>query len=153
MRKLIIKRNSINSKSADLSNITLVVPILMYRHFYFIHIKEYYWSSTLLCSGYEAIFYASIWLFFFILIWIVIYYKIYNFYLEKFKPIVFIYLIINPFWIIFYYLIWFYVKNEASEKNSTWILICIIIISIVSLKLYNMAYIKILKYLASKKEV
>jgi len=150
-----LKRNNnldlSNSKTIDLSNVTLALPILMFRHIYFLIINEYYWRSDLICSGNEAVFYVSLWLLFFISLWIGIYYKIYKFYLDKAYPVVFIYLIVNPFWVLFYYLNYYYIKNETSEENSTWVLISIIAISVILLKLYNMGYIKILKYLSQKK--
>ena len=143
-----MKKN--NNKKTHLLNAVLFMPILIFKLIYFLSIKQFYWRDYLLFSGDTAIFVTSLWLLFFISICVASYYKIYNFYLKKFKPIVLLYLIINPFWIIFYYLTLYYIKNESSE-NSLWVLICILTICAIALKLYNIFYIKILKYLSSRK--
>lgn len=138
-------------KNNDIINGTLILPIVIFDLVYNFSIKQFYWRSTLICSGDKAVLYISLWLIFFSSIWIYVYYKTYKNFLEKIYPIIIIYLIFNPIWVLFFYLNKYYINNKISD-NKLWVLICIIAISAISLKVYNVFYIKLLKYLANKKE-
>lgn len=78
-------------KNNDIINGTLILPIVIFDLVYNFSIKQFYWRSTLICSGDKAVLYISLWLIFFSSIWIYVYYKTYKNFLEKIYPIIIIY--------------------------------------------------------------
>jgi len=122
---------------------TLVYPFAIYELAYHISIKEFSYRSMIVFSGKSAIVFTGALIALFVACWIYSYYWMYSQYSRNLLKSI-IYIIFNPYWILFYYLCNEYIEIRKQDDNYI-VLILIVLGSVIFLKIFNTIYVKVLR--------